>query len=274
MNATHFHFHDPYQPLDSPVHRLDPRVKLILALGFILTATLLPVGAWLSYALLGAAAWMTAHLSGLGIRNVLRRSVLALPFVLAALPVVFTAPGPSWLTLSLGPWQIPVRVEGVIRFLSVLLKSWLSLQIAVILVGTTAFPDLLAAMRAMGVPRFLVMTFGLMWRYLFLLVDEAIRMLRAREARSIAPEVPGHRVGGTLAWRAQVTGRMVGTLFLRTLERGERIYMAMVARGYDGEVRMLPMPPLSGPDRALLAGGLLFLIGILLLGWVSRALFL
>ncbi|GBD08300.1 Nickel transport protein NikQ [Candidatus Thermoflexus japonica] len=265
---THFHFHDPYQPLDSPVHRLDPRVKLVLALGFILTATLLPAGAWLSYALMGAAAWTGAHLSGLGIRRVLRRSMLALPFVLAALPVIFTAPGPSWFTFPLGPWQVSVRGEGVIRFLSVLLKSWLSMQIAVILVGTTAFPDLLTAMRAIGVPRFLVMTFGLMWRYLFLLVDEALRMLRAREARSVAPEIPGRRVGGTLAWRARVTGQMVGTLFLRTLERGERIYMAMVARGYDGEVRMLSMPSLSYRDLAPLIGGLLVLLGALLLGWM------
>ncbi len=268
MSVTHFHFHDPYQPLDSPIHRLDPRVKLILALGFILTATLLPAGAWLSYALLGAAGWTAASLSGLGIRRVLRRSMLALPFVLAVLPVVFTAPGPSWLTFPLGSWQISVRAEGVIRFLSVLLKSWLSLQIAVIMVGTTAFPDLLAAMRAIGIPRFLVMTFGLMWRYLFVLVDEAIRMLRAREARSVAPEASGRRVGGTLTWRAQVTGQMVGTLFLRTLERGERIYMAMVARGYDGEVRMLFMPSLSRHDLVPLVGGLLFLLGVLLLGWV------
>ncbi len=268
MSALHVHFHDPYCPLDSPVHRLDPRVKLALAVGFILTATLLPAGAWGSYILLGAAAWTGAYLSGLGIRTVLRRSMLALPFVLAALPVIFTAPGPPWLTFPLGPWRVFVRAEGVIRFLSVLLKSWLSLQAAVILVGTTSFPDLLAAMRAMGVPRFLVMTFGLMWRYLFLLVDEALRMLRAREARSVSPEAPGRRAGGTLAWRAQVTGQMVGTLFLRTLERGERIYLAMVARGYDGEVRMLSMPSLAHRDLVLLTGGGLFLLGVLLMGWV------
>lgn len=269
MSASHFHFHDPYLPLDSPVHRWDPRAKLVLALGFIGVATLLPAGAWLAYGLLGAAAWSTAYLSRLGIRRVLRRSVLAFPFVLAALPVVVTTPGTTWMVLPLGPWSIPIRGEGVVRFLSVLLKSWLSLQAAILLVGTTSFPELLAGMRALGVPRFFVMTFGLMWRYMFLLADEAIRMLRAREARSVAPAERGRRVGGTLAWRAQVTGRMVGTLFLRTLERGERIYMAMVARGYDGEVRMLSIPRMSRAERLGLLGGLLFLGGVLLFGWIA-----
>ncbi|MCS7251219.1 MAG: cobalt ECF transporter T component CbiQ [Anaerolineae bacterium] len=268
MRAMHFHFHDPYQPLDSPIHRLDPRVKLALTLGFILTVTLLPAGAWSSYALMGAAAWTWACFSGLGIRNVIRRSMPALLFVLAALPGIFTAPGPSWLMFRLGPCLVSVQAEGVIRILSVFLKSWLSVQIAVILIGTTAVPDLLVAMRSIGVPRFLVMTFGLMWRYLFLLTDEAIRMLRAREARSVASELPGRRGGGSLTWRARVTGQMVGALFLRTLERGERIYMAMVARGYDGEVRMLSIPRLSQQDLTVLVGGALFLIGALSLGWI------
>ncbi|HXF68599.1 MAG TPA: cobalt ECF transporter T component CbiQ [Thermoflexus sp.] len=266
---AHFHFIDPYQPLESPIHHLDSRVKLVLTLGFIVTATLLPAGAWLAYGLLGAGVWLAEYLSGLGIRKVLRRSMLALPFVLAALPVVFTTPGSTWITFPIGSWSMSVRWEGIVRFLSVLIKSWLSLQAALVLVGTTSFPDLLAAMRALRVPRFLVATFGLMWRYLFLLVDEALRMSRAREARSTAPETAGRRVGGTMMWRAQVTGRMVGTLFLRTLERGERVYMAMIARGYDGEVRALSMPPLSQSDRVLLAVGSLFLVGVLLLGWMS-----
>ncbi|WP_376793332.1 cobalt ECF transporter T component CbiQ [Thermoflexus sp.] len=267
---AHFHFNDPYQPLESPIHLLDPRVKLVLTMGFIVTATLLPAGAWLAYGLLGIGVLLTEYFSGLGIWKVLRRSIIALPFVLAALPMVFTAPGPAWITFSVGFWSLSVRMEGIVRFLSVLIKSWLSLQAALVLVGTTSFPDLLAAMRALGVPRFLVMTFGLMWRYLFLLADEALRMSRAREARSAAPGTAKARVGGTLMWRAQVTGRMVGTLFLRTLERGERVYMAMVARGYDGEVRTLSMPPLTQSDRVLLVVGSLFLIGVLFLGWVSQ----
>jgi len=107
-------------------------------------------------------------------------------------------------------------------------------------------------MRAVKIPRLLVAIFGLMWRYLFVLADEALRLLRAREARSAeSPTSPPQGKGtpfpwqgrgwglGPLLWRGQVAGGMVGNLFLRSLERGERIYAAMAARGYDGEVRTL-----------------------------------
>jgi cobalt/nickel transport system permease protein len=95
--------------------------------------------------------------------------------------------------------------------------------------------------------------------------------MRAREARSGHPYelVPGGgRVGGSLAWRGKVTGGMAGNLLLRSFDRSERIYAAMASRGYDGEVRGLPrraVPPLAW---GVLAGGLVFLLLILLLGLV------
>src|SRR4030042_524447 len=80
-------------------------------------------------------------------------------------------------------------------------------------------PDLLVAMRALGVPRLLVSIFGLMWRYLFVLVDEATRLMRARLARSGQSDIPGTRPGGNISWRARVTGGMGGSLLLRAFER-------------------------------------------------------
>jgi cobalt/nickel transport system permease protein len=102
----------------------------------------------------------------------------------------------------------------------------------------------------------LVAITGFLYRYLFVLADEARRMLQAREARSGAPDGRG---GGSVAWRAQVTGSMAGTLFLRSYERSERIYMAMLARGYDGTVRTLSPPSLRLVDWivGLLVGMLL-----------------
>ncbi len=81
-----------------------------------------------------------------------------------------------------------------------------------------------------------------MWRYLFVLADEALRLLRARQARSGQTDRPGLKPGGSLSWRGRVAGGMAGSLFLRAFERSDRIYMAMVARGYDGEVRSSPLP--------------------------------
>jgi cobalt/nickel transport system permease protein len=122
---------------------------------------------------------------------------------------------------------------------------------------------LLKAMRAVHVPRLLVAMFGLMWRYLFILVDEGLRLMRARTARSGAPAVQaGSRRapwGGALVWRARVTGGMAGSLFLRAFERSERVYVAMLSRGYDGEVRSLALAPLTPGSRLALVAGLVLL---------------
>jgi len=257
----HIHYLDPYQPRQSPVHGLDPRVKFILTLGFILTASLAPLGAWPVYILLFALVFSVTILSDLGPGFVLKRSALALPFVLAALPVVFTTDGAPLGSFLLGRWVLTVSLPGLERFISIALKSWISVQAAILLATSTSFPELLVAMRAVGLPRLLVAVVGLMWRYLFVLADEALRLIRARSARSGDSGLPGVRKGGSLTWRARVAGGMAGNLFLRAFERSDRIYMAMLSRGYDGEVRTVPLPPVESSDLLILGSGLgIFLI--------------
>jgi cobalt/nickel transport system permease protein len=234
-------------------------------LAFILVTALTPPGAWPVYILLFSIVLSVEVLSELGVGNVLRRSSLALPFVLAALPVVVTVKGLPLLSLPLGPCTLTVTHEGLVRFASVAAKSWLSVQMAIVLAGSTPFPELLLAMRAIRLPRLLVAIVGLMWRYLFVLVDEALRLMRAREARSGHPAAPGARVGGSVAWRARVTGGMAGSLFLRSFERGDRIYAAMASRGYDGEVRAFAIPPVSPAQWNILGAGLA-LLGLLAAG--------
>ncbi len=268
--AVHIGFLDPYRARPSTVHRLDARVKLVLTLAFILAAALAPAGAWPVYILLLALALAIEILSELGLGYVLRRAALALPFVLAALPVIFTPHAGDvapLVSLPLGPWTLTATVVGVERFASIALKSWLSAQVAIVLAASTSFPDLLLAMRVVRLPRLLVAIFGLMWRYLFVLVDEALRLIRARAARSGVSDPTG-RGGGTVAWRARMTGGMAGSLFLCAFERSDRIYAAMAARGYDGEVRAFPLPPLTPMDRLVLVVGLGLLALLTLLGFL------
>ncbi|HOT91780.1 MAG TPA: cobalt ECF transporter T component CbiQ [Anaerolineae bacterium] len=262
------HSLDPYRPRASVVHGLDPRVKLGLTLAFIVTTALTPPGAWPIFIVLCALSLATTLLSELGVGYVLTRALLALPFALVALPTLFTTTGMPLLTL---PASLPLTltVEGVARFAGIAFKSWLSVQMAVILVGSTPFPDLLLAMRALKIPRLLAAIVGLMWRYLFVLADEALRLLRARESRSAAAhDGRGRRVGGSLIWRARVTGGMVGNLFLRAFDRADRIYAAMLARGYDGEVRALPRPPLRAGQWMVLGMGLALLTFLALAGFL------
>jgi cobalt/nickel transport system permease protein len=262
----HIHFLDPYRPRASPVHSLDTRVKLVLTLAYILTAALTPIAAWPVYILLFSIILSVEILSGLGVGFVLKRAALALPFVLAALPVIFTNGETILFNLPIGPWTLTGYVEGLGRFLSVALKSWLSVQAAIMLASSTPFPDLLQAMRAIRIPRLLVAMFGLMWRYLFVLVDEALRLMRARAARSGVAAEAGRRSGGSVTWRARVAGGMAGNLFLRAFERSDRIYMAMVARGFDGEIRTLPMAAVRSGSWVVLGAGLFLFILLLLFG--------
>jgi cobalt/nickel transport system permease protein len=259
----HIHFLDPYRSGRSPIHHLDARVKFILTLAFILTAAMLPVGVWPVYILLFSLALSVVILSELGLGYVYKRSALALPFVLAALPLIFTLPGRSLWTTTLFGWTLSVSQAGVERFASIALKSWLSVQMAIVMAASTPFPDLLVAMRAIHIPRLLVAIFGLMWRYLFVFADETLRLIRARAARSGQAEGADLKTGGSLAWRGRVAGGMAGNLFLRAFDRSDRIYMAMLSRGYDGEVRSMPMTPIQLVGWAVLVSGLLLLVGLL-----------
>lgn len=257
----HFHALDTYLPGESPVHRLDPRVKLALTVLFILTAALTPDQGWPVFLLL--EGWVVAAIlvSRVGMGVVQRRSALALPFLLAAVTLLLARPGEPALPLPGTPWA--VSMAGLWRFLAVVARSYLSVQAAVLLAATTPFPDLLWGMRALKVPRVLVAVGGFLYRYLFVLADEARRMLQAREARSVVPE--GKKGGRTVFWRARVTGAMAGTLFLRAYERSERIWAAMVARGYDGEVRVLSAPTLRAADLGIGIGAGLALLALMVL---------
>ena len=257
----HVHAFDRYQEGHSLVHRLDPRVKVSITFLFILSNLLLPDGAWIGFSLAWGLVLLGSALSHLGLSYLLKRSIIALPFALAAASVLFSLPGQSIAQMSLGPLHLEMTDAGLLRFSSILVRSWLSVQMAVLLVATTQFPDLLHALRHLHVPGVLVSIISFMYRYLFVLSDEAMRLLRARQARSAAAAGEGNG-GGSLAWRARVTGAMVGQLFLRSYERSDRIYNAMLARGYTGALLTLNPHIMTDRDWVVLSLVLLILSSI------------
>jgi cobalt/nickel transport system permease protein len=184
----------------------------------------------------------------LGPLRLARGAWVALPFALIALPLLFTRPGEPIWTVTLGPLTLTITEEGLRDVLTIVAKSWLSVQVALLLAFTTPFPDLIDALRALRLPRVMVSIISFMYRYLAVLTDEAGRMNRAKAARSA---IVGGRGGGSLRWRAGVTGSMVGALFLRSYERSERIYAAMLARGFQGQLVRDELPPLRRPAVAV-----------------------
>jgi cobalt/nickel transport system permease protein len=210
----------------------------VLVVGTILAITLLPVGSYLALLLVWLALIACSTLARLGPMRLSRAAFIAAPFLLAALPLVFVSSGDPLGSFAIGPLTLTLSGEGIRIFTTVALKSWLSVQAALLLTFTTPFHDLVDALRRLRLPEVMVAIIGFMYRYLAVLADEASRLMRARASRS-AGGADGSRGGGSLRWRAGVTGSMVGTLFLRSYERSERIYAAMQARGFAGTFRHL-----------------------------------
>jgi len=242
----HDNVFDRYHSRESSLHRLDPRVKILATIFFILSNVLLPDGAWLAFGLAWGSILLVNVLADLGLTFSLRKSLITIPFSLAAFTVLFSIPGQAWVTLHLGSLNLVITEAGLLRFSSILLRAWLSVQAAILLVATTRFPDLLHALEHLHLPKILVTITAFLYRYLFVLSDEVLRLLRARQARSAS--LPGLPAGGHLTWRARVTGNMVGQLFLRSYERSDRIYNAMLSRGYTGQVRTLNIHVIRSRD--------------------------
>lgn len=257
----HINTFDHYQSIVSPVHRLDPRVKVLGTVFLILSNVLLPDAAWLAFLLSWGLVLLVSGLARLRLSFILTRSLVALPFALAAVTAIFSIPGEPLFAVQIGSTLLVASQPGLERFASILLRSWISIQAAIVLTASTQFPDLVHALRHLRVPSVLVATVSFMYRYLFVLSDETLRLLRARQARSAAApagQAPGKAIGGSVFWRARVAGNMAGQLFLRSYERSERIYNAMLARGYRGTFLTLNPHQMKASDW--LAAGILLII--------------
>lgn len=252
-----------YQSLDSPIHHLDARVKVILTILVIISNVLIPDGNWLALTATWTILLVVTQLSRIKLNYLFSRSLIVLPFALAAVTTIFSTPGQDLFTL---PWpEITVTDRGIIRFGTIMFRSWISVQAAILLSTTTEFADLIHALRHLKIPGVLVSIISFMYRYLFVLIEEARRLLRARSSRSA--RIPGVKKGGSLFWNIKTVGSMVGQLFLRSIERSERIYQAMQSRGYQGHLLTLNPHQMNGKDWITLVGmgSVILLIQILIL---------
>lgn len=248
----------------------DARVKLILTLTIIFALGFTPHGSWPAYILFFSLVISAAVYFQLRVMMVLRRALMALPFILAALPLIFAGPPPIQQLPLVAGLSLSFSPAGAERFASIALKSYISVQAAIILTAVTPTADLLRALHHLGVPRTLVVILSLMAHYLVILKEETLRLLRARQSRSSRLPTPTPRPpDGSLWWRGKVTGGMAGNLLLRSFERSERVYAAMCARGYNGKPPFTQAAPLSAAQRRIIVLGIAAALLILLMGVLS-----
>ena len=250
---------DFYQTGKSPIHNLDPKVKIVSTIALILSNALLSDGDWALFGLTWAIIIAITITSKLNIIFIVKRGLIALPFALVSITVMFTIPGDNLYEFSLFNSKLIVTVQGMVRFLSIMIRAWLSIQATILLTATTSFPDLAHGLRHLRVPLILITILSFMYRYLFVLSSEAGRLLNARTARSAS------RAGAkkpSISWNAKNAGNMVGQLFLRSYERSDRVYNAMVARGFDGDFLTYNPHHMKVKDWILLLLFLLSLFGL------------
>jgi cobalt/nickel transport system permease protein len=226
------HSHPLHLAHDSPVHRLAPEVKIVASVSFTVLVVLTPRERFWAFA---ADLLVLAVVSGLArvpARWLATRSLIELPFVVLAVLLPLFGPGPhtEWLGVALS-------VEGLLGAWNILAKGTLGVLASLLLAATTQHRDLIVGLDRLRAPAVVTQIATFMLRYAEVLAAEARRMRIARLSRGYDPR---------FLWQAYAFATGAGALFLRAFERGERVYLAMVSRGYAGRV-----PPLYGPGAGV-----------------------
>jgi cobalt/nickel transport system permease protein len=221
------------------IHQLDPRAKLLTTLLFI--ASVISFG---KYSVTGLIPFVIYPLSLIILANLppgylLKKVFIAAPF--AFFVAIFNPVFDQEVMARIGSLGIS---GGWVSFASIMIRFFLTVSAALILIASTGFDEVCLAMRKMGIPASLTTQLLFLYRYLFVLIDEASRMARARAMRSFN----GRGMG------LKVFSYLIGQLLLRTIDRARRIHLAMLCRGFDGELRLVRSFRLTGRDIAFLLG--------------------
>jgi cobalt/nickel transport system permease protein len=213
-----------YLDRGSLVHRAPPEVKIAAMVVFTVAVVATPREQFWAFAAYAGIVAVVAALARVPAAWLLSRSLIELPFVAFAfvLPLVGAGERVTWLGLELS-------VDGLYGGWNILAKGTLGVLASLLLAATTTVRDLILGLDRLRCPQILTQIATFMLRYLDVLVGEARRMRIARVSRGDDPR---------FLWQARGFAAGVGALFLRAFERGERVYLAMVSRGYDGR-----MPP-------------------------------
>ncbi len=240
------------------LQRTDPRAKVFCALALLLAVGLSRrLGTVL---LVCVAALLLALISRLPVGTFARRVWLGIPVFAAtvALPSLFMVPGQPLLTLvNAAPFRLTVTDAGLQGAALFVVRVGASVSLAVLLVSTTRWAELLRALRVLGIPESLVIVLGMTYRYLFLVLHSANNLFMARASRTVG------RTSG--AEQRRWAAGAAGTLVSRSMKMSGEVLLAMRARGFSGEVRTAPDPRMRDEDWLLVCLGIALAAGLLVL---------
>ena len=221
-------YFEKFANLNSPIHQTNPLLKFVIVFTFIIINMLFTH--IICYFLLMVVIFGIMVVSRVSLKYYFFRSLFFITVfaIIIALPLLFFTPGQILVHWKIGTWNIFMTNEGVLVASSFVLRIWLSLMAIMTLIFTTPFTNLIRTLKRVRVPRIFLILLSLTYRYIFLFVDELTKMLHAKESRSF------RKIG--FRRRIVILGNMMGTLLVRSIGKSERVYWAMLARGYRGEL--------------------------------------
>jgi cobalt/nickel transport system permease protein len=237
--------------------QLAPHSRLLLIFLLVGAISFTPNGQWLTWACYGSIALLMIYWSQVNLRILLPRLAIELTFASAILLGTILRSGGQ----VLWQWQwIQITSYGLVTLGSVTIKATLSLLLLNMLTLTTSMPIIFQSLVVLRVPPLLVSIMAAMCRQIHILSQEFQAMRRAATTRNFSTHNLVNRHRHDRAWQRQVLGNMLGVLFLRTYDRGDRIYQAMLARGYQGVPPVSAMAAGDWRDRLAIATLILVII--------------
>ncbi|GLW90784.1 cobalt ECF transporter T component CbiQ [Actinokineospora globicatena] len=232
------HSHPLHRPGDTPVHRMAPQVKVVAAVAGVLCVVSTPRERFWAFGLylaVLAGVWVLARIPPGWLA---KRALIEAPFVVLAFAFPFLAGGPTIDVLG-----VALSEHGLLSGWNIVVKGTLGVLVSLTLAATTTPGELIVGLQRLRVPTMVITIATLMLRYLDVIAAEARRMRIARICRGHDPR---------FLWQVGATARGIGTLFIRSYERGERVHLAMVSRGWTGAM----------PDQGRPAGRAAWLLGL------------
>jgi cobalt/nickel transport system permease protein len=207
------HFADEYSQIDGILQKIDPRIKIISSLLLIFLVNITPFPKAFSLIYYAFVLVLCVLLARVPLLRLVQKSLVGLPFIIFfAIFLLFYHRSQPWFSMF------------------IVAKAYLSILAMILLISSTSFSHFLKALQKLKVPMVLVMIFSFMYRYLFVITDELMNVRTAKEART---------VGGSAWYHTKVLANIIGVVFISSYERSERIYKAMLSRGFDGTIRTL-----------------------------------